>query len=424
MFSGKNTGPAQVVRKAPRWPWLLIPISLTIFLMILIRRSAVSVPFADELHFNTLYSYLVNGRIPSASELLATHNGHPYLLLKLIITTIFLDHLPWKLLMYAQPLFLAWTFLIVARAGRLGITSWRDVLIYTALAACIISPRIWEDLYWGMQLSAQMCLAFSLLSFSLAADYMDDRSNRSLIVVFISAAAAAMSAGAGIIVPPMVVAAICFTPGNRQRSHIVASCVFLALSSALTFLCFKLSTEPGMGKKALQWDLGGEHILRMLAHLYVDFPVHSTAALWLGVFSGLVLVYMGFRLLSVWPQHMFAILCTLLGIGLIVMITYARIKAGLFQPNASRYVPAVLPLSVGLLLLLRLLEKKLLLVIFASLACIGFIQSAKSEWVISPYHKGNLNAMKMDLCQNGKTAGSNTAEQIADMRKLFCEPRK
>jgi hypothetical protein len=424
MFPEKSTTLAPMTHRAPKWPWLLVPAFLTIFLMILIRRAAVSVPFADELHFNTLYRYLVEGRIPPVSELLATHNGHPYLFLKLIITAIFSLHLPWKLLMYAQPLFLAWTFFIVARAACLGVNTLRDALTYIALAACIISPRIWEDLYWGMQLSAQMCLAFSLLSFSLTANYISDRSNRNLILVFISAVAAAMSAGAGIIVPPMVVAAICFVPGNHQRSHVIASCIFLALSSALTFLCFRLSTEPGVGGKALQLGLGGEHVLRMLAHLYIDLPVRSMAALWLGVSTGLILTYVGFKLLSVWPQHIFAILCALLGAGLIVMITYARIKVGLFQPNAPRYVPAVLPLSIGLLLLLRSLEQKLLLVALASLACIGFMQAATSQWIISPYYKANLNALKTGLCQEGKAADSSTTEQIADMRKLFCESHK
>lgn len=424
MYLDKNHITAQVSQTARAWPWTIIPMFLTFFLLVLIRRAAVTVPFSDELHFNTLYGYLVNGSFPSITELLATHNGHPYLILKLIITAIFFLHLPWKILMYAQPLFLAWTFFIAVHAARLEMKSWRDILAYVALAVCIITPRIWEDLYWGMQLSAQMCLAFSLLSFSLVTEYVNNKSTKKLISVFMASFAAAMSAGAGIVVPPMIVAVVCFTPGERRRSHVMASCIFLVLSSALTFLCFKLSTEPGVGEGPLQLGIAGDHILRMLAHLYCDFSIESTIALWLGLFTGLVLGYLALKFVYAWPRHLFPILCSLLGIGLIVMITYARVRAGLFQPNAPRYVPAVLPLSIGLLLLLKSLDKKILFVFFASISCIGFAHAAQHEWRVSPYRKMGLNQLKTDLCDHHKSeSSSNTAGQIADMHKLFCERR-
>lgn len=405
--------------------WALLPALLTIFLLVLIRRSAVSVPFADEFHFTTLFTFAVNGKIPPITELLATHNGHPYLILKSIITAILLLGLPWKVLMYAQPLFLTWCFFIVARAGQLNpIKSWLDALVYIALAACIITPRIWEDLYWGMQLSAEMCLAFSLLSFHLVGKYAIEASSRTLTLALLSALAASMSAGAGIVVPPMVVAAIFLVPGKRNYKHLCASGAFLIASSVLTLLCFKLSTDPGIGHGPLKSRLVIEHAARMLAHLYYDFQNGSPVAPWFGLFTGLVGGYVALRLSARWPQHLFAVLCALLGLGLIAMITYARVKAGLFQPNASRYVPAVLPLSIALLLMLRSLDMRLLTAFFCAVACAGFVQSAKSEWHISPYHKASFNAQKAELCVHYKTSNIfNTATEIRVMHKLFCEQK-
>ena len=75
-------GTSREKKHLKEWAWVLLPALLTIFLLILIRRSAVSVPFADEFHFTTLFTFAANGQIPPVTELLASHNGHPYLILK------------------------------------------------------------------------------------------------------------------------------------------------------------------------------------------------------------------------------------------------------------------------------------------------------------------------------------------------------
>lgn len=402
--------------------WAALPAALTIFLLALIYRAAVTVPFSDEQQFRVLYSFLVNGQMPPLSELLASHNGHPYLLLKLIISCIFLVGLPWKLLMYVQPLFLAWCFYITVRSARLDTRKWQDALIYVALACAIITPRMWEDLYWGMQMSAEMCLAFTLLAFASVARYAQTRSTRDLGVTLLAAYAASVSAGAGILAPPMVVVIMFMLPGQRNITHLAVASVFLVISTCLTILSFELSKEPGMGRATLNAAMAVEHAIRMLAHLYYSFDVKSRFAPWMGLATLLIVAFVTLFSVRRWPEHIFALLCIALGLALIAMITYARVKAGLFQPNAPRYVPAVLPLSIGLLLLLRSMDLKLLLIGMSVVACLGFIKDARWEWRITPDRKIFMQNKRNELCVENKASFSYiTKDQTQVLQTLFCK---
>jgi hypothetical protein len=408
----------------PFSPWSALPIVLTIYLLVLCRRAAVDVPFADEQQFSTLYAYVVNGNMPPITELLASHNGHPYLTLKLIMSGVLLLGLPWKLLMYAQPLLLAWCFYITVRCARLNLHKWQDLLTYIALALMIITPRIWEDLFWGMQISAQLCLAFTLLSFAATSGYIQTPSGRDLAISLGAACIASVSAGAGILVPPMVVATIFLSPTFRDTRHLIASGIFLILSTGLTVLSFKLSAHPGMGQGALDGRTALDHAIRMFAHLYYSFREKSKLPPYVGIITFVVFCFTCARLLRKWPQHVFPLLCAALGCALIGMITYARVKAGIFQPDASRYVPDLLPLSIGLLLLLRSTNARILLIGVVSLACVGYVKAAAFEWHAGHDRKGYRNSIKIKLCQQN-TAQFNyiTPEQVRVMQTLYCKKK-
>jgi hypothetical protein len=402
--------------------WALLPAALTIYLLILIHRAAVTVPFADEQQFNVLYGYVVNGQMPPLTELMASHNGHPYLTLKLIMSAVFLLGFPWKVMMYVQPLLLAWCFYIAARSARLDLRKWPDALTYVALALAIITPRMWEDLYWGMQMSAQLCLALSLLAFAATARYIENERSKDLAIAFAAGCLAGLSAGAGILVPPMIVATIVASPARRNRAHLLATGMFLLISCGLIALSYELSTQPGIGHSSLNVRSAVLHAARMFAHLFYTFHERSPGAPWVGLFTLIVLCFVTARLIRQWPKYVFPLLSAALGCALIAMITYARVKAGLFQPNAPRYVPDILPLSIGLLLLLRSANYKTLLVMFSILTCLCYVKVAASEWSITPYRKIYVGKMRTQFCDEGIPQFTYvTAQQVKVMQTLYCK---
>jgi hypothetical protein len=423
MANYRNSGmPGGLFRT--RWGWLTVPILFTTFLLVLIRNTGVSAPFIDEFQFTDLYYYLARGQMPPLSHLMAAHNGHPYLLLYTIISLILLLGLKWKLLMYAQPLFLLAAFIAIVRAARLNLEKWRDFAVYTAIAACVITPRVWEDLYWGMQLSAQMCLAFSFFAFYGVSQYFSSKSGSSLAIALACAVLASLSAGQGLQVPAITAVAIFAAPSPRSRMHLLLTAAMLALATALTLVSFELSSHPGMGKGDLQFFAVAEHALRMLAHAFHDFDLTSTLALWLGGAVGLVTIYLGLRSLPAWRANIFHILCMLLGLSLIAVITVARVKANIIQPNASRYIPAVAPLAVGLILAARALDTKYILAGLITFSCIGLFTSIVTEWHVAPYRKATLQSLKVQTCEKGQSTDPwTTPDQMRDIQVLFCKKR-
>ena len=138
-----------------------------------ITRAAVAVPFADELKFGALYAELAKGGVPALSTLMASHNGHPYLLLNLLLALTLHFGWSWSWMMYAQVPVLVLAFWVVLRnlADSTGGGAWPFVAA-VGIACSLVTVRLWENLYWGMQISAALCFLFTVLCFDAAARYL------------------------------------------------------------------------------------------------------------------------------------------------------------------------------------------------------------------------------------------------------------
>lgn len=401
--------------------YCLAALALGTVITLLIVRAAFPTPFQDELTFNTLFAPLARREFPALSELVAAHNGHPYLLLKLIVAITILGGLPWAWMMYAQVGVLGVCALVVylVRRERLGSLAGAVVLLV------LFSPRQWENFYWAMQLAFPMSLLFSLASFAAADRYaVSTHDPRWAYAALVSGLGASVSNGAGIFALGLASVAVMLV-GRAARVRL-AAVIALALGTGLFVYAQMLAPRSGVGGAPIDLARAVEHAVRMVAHQFVDAPSGSLGTLVLGVAGSFIITYAVMRAASAWRECLFELLCIVLSLLLIAGVTYSRITAGIFQPDASRYLPLLAPLTIGTVLLLDRWGRRAVLVGVLSLVVVGYVLALRSEWRISPHRQLNMLAAHQELCVNGRVHPiHNMKAQIPEpalygIRNLFC----
>lgn len=402
-------------------------LALSSLLLALIARTAVSVPFQDELTFDRLFAALAANQAPSAVELLAAHNGHPYILLKLLISVTLKLNLPWTWMMYAQVPLLLVSFLIAL--SRVSFWSrFNGLLAAGALALLLLTPRQWENLYWSMQLAFPIFLTSSLAAFALTSRFAAENSLGHLLGAVLFSLIATISNGAGILSLLLTSGALLLFLRKKTHLLIVLSSTLLGVAAFIASQA--LAPRSGVGVGTLPLVAAVEHALRMFSHAYSDFEGKRVFSIATGCVTFAIAIYCLWRAMREWPSTVFEILCVVLGSSLVLGVTYSRVSAGIFQPDAPRYLPLVAPVAIGCVLLLNRWGKTLLLCAAVALLLFGYLTSLKSEWLLSAARRANMIEAKAWLCIDGalhpahnmKIVLSPTA--IRNLQSLFCGNEK
>lgn len=400
---------------------LIFCLVLTGYLLVLISRAAVNVPFKDEFSFAELFSALARGKLPAVSEIVAAHNGHPYLALKLLMSATLALHMPWSWMMYAQVPILAICVLIIYR--RALATSANPAVSVVSAAIVLLSPRHWENFYWAMQIAFALALAAGLGAFYLAAKFEQERKPSQLVGALALGLLGSICAAPGFVAFAITVFVLMAQRLRRDQYWIVVGIGILGLGFFI--IAQMLAIRGGVGQNHLELRSLAEHLLLMLSNTVAFFGEKERfIALSIGVAIASLTIYCFYIAIRAWPSAIFELACLALGGVLVIVVTYSRVSMGIFQPDAPRYVPLVAPLIVGSVLILERNRKQCLLYIIVAAVSVGWLQSAVSEWGITPYRKENLERTLYELCVESRVEGRTlSAAQIKDIQLFFCVSR-
>ena len=387
---------------------------LSALLIVLIRRAAFPTPFSDELALVRLYSALARGDLPDLRELFAALNGHPYLVLKALISATLLTGLPWTWMMYAQVVVLAASAYFVLRYRRdAGLAASMGVLFI------LLTPRQWENLYWAMQLAFPLFLFSSLMAFIAIGRFYISGSRADAFIGLALALVASLSNGAGIFTLALASTAVLIE--NSSRRNAIPAMATLVAGGLLFLLSQSLSPGSGLGSRMPQIGELTDHALRMAAHQFVDLPVTSVSGLAVGTAS-LAAVVLSTRIaLHAWRENIFELLCISLGLILVAGVTAARVSVGIIQPDASRYLPLLAPLTIGSILLAERVRQRWLVWTYVAIIILGYFYGAWFEWGASTSRQSIYRTLHAELCLNGRVPLAWISSQtISDLQKLFC----
>lgn len=398
---------------------LLAALLMALYLIILITRAAVNVPFEDEFNFGSIYRAVLDGNIPPLKELLAAHNGHPYILLKLLIISTLNIQIPWSWMMYAQVPLLFGVFMLVYKQWIKS--SNRHVLAILAVALIVLSPRQWENLYWAMQMMFAVTLATGVGAIYFLAKYQEEKKLSCLIAALILALIASMSTGAGLFIFLITLIGLISLRLSRTHLSLVAIFGLIGISIFAAAQLFAVESTGGV-RQYLSWQLI-KHVILMFANTIAFYEQNTNMiALMIGIAIMVLTVYCVWIAIRAFPATIFEASCLLWGLMLIAAVTYARVPLGIFQPDAPRYIPLVAPLIIGSSLILSRMKMQRVLALVVIGLMLGYMQTAVSEWKITPYRKNNLSGSLLSLCNDGIVDRAGlTIMQVRDVQKIFCE---
>lgn len=394
------------------------------YLLILIHRAAVNVPFQDEFAFSRIYSALAHGQLPTVKELVVAHNGHPYLLLKLLFVLTLDVGAPWSWMMYAQVPILLGGFGIVLRRVDQRQAGWAVTALVIGLV--LITPRQWEDLYWAMQISAALATLAAIGGFFCVAKYEQSSSRRWLWGGLGLGLLASVNTGAGVLAFAIIMAGLLLV-GARWADRLLTVAT-LCVGIAFYTWAEMLAGPEGSGVGSVQPAAGLfiKHVVMMFANAVAFYGKHhEQVGLAVGAAMIIMTLYCGALALSQWRKSLFEIGCILWGLGLVVVVSYTRLSMGIYQPDAPRYVPLVAPLVIGCALIMHKRANRKALTLLAAALTVGYLQSAVSEWRATPIRNAIQTSALHRLCADGHVSKSGmSARQIRDIQKLFCASEK
>lgn len=256
--------------------YLVLCICLSVYLIILIKRAGVNIPFADELKFTFIYNSVVEGNFPNISELLKPHNGHLYFIPYLLIYSALKTGTSLIFLMYLQVFLLLLSALFVGYKS-VTINANFDLKIITLLIIgfSILSPRHWENLYWSLQISVAVGFLCTVLSLFFLSNFIQFYSKKDLILSTLFSSISLFSFGGGIITFVMVfltliIFQISYTIKNKKYSLFIF--VFIWGSFTLFTLLYSFSLNSKLPQfPSISLYLYFKHFIFMLANTVCFF---------------------------------------------------------------------------------------------------------------------------------------------------------
>lgn len=391
-----------------------------LYLAILISRAAVDVPFKDELYFPNIYASVASGKFLAIHNLIAAHNGHPYLLLKLLMIFTLSNGLPWSWMMYAQVPILLAAFLIANKL--LTNDYWSNWIATVALAFAIITPRQWENLYWGMQIAFSLSLLLGLCAFYCLQRYSEKKLSSWLTGALVISSLASVCSAQGFLA--FLITLFGLTLVKPSRNHFVALLSCGLAGTALFAASEMLAMHAGAGRFTAGAVTYGEHVARMFGNAIAYYGRHIGVGILIGVAVAALAAYCSWIALKRYRQFMFELACIAWGVGLILVVSYARLAIDINQPNAPRYVPLVMPILIGIISILAKTRRHAILAAIMVVVLFGYFQSAASEWHITPYRKANLTALSRQLCSASDDYGKLSVSDLRNLQYFFCSSNR
>lgn len=380
----------------------LIGLSLTL----LIARGSFPTPFSDEFNFYHIYFDAKNGYI-NLSEIFKPYSGHLYVLLKSWLWLVVHYSIDWRLSMYMQAALVAVAIAFISEYSLSRASKNISLAVVLSVAFAIGSARQAENLYWAIQISAATMLLSSIVAFYFVARHSETQRSKYVGLALIFALIALLSNGGGIATFLITTTAII---AISRKIHIKTICIFIAGAFAAGIVSYMIpSKDASTGPSLVSAENILIYFLAFFSNSLFSFSERGDDIYSL-LTGGAVIILTIYAVISSWEQkdkNVFPYLLICFSVTSCILISYARLKGGIWQPNASRYYPFAVMILVGNILILSCakdkVQKYIALVTF-TLISISFVHSYFVEWRISPYRHVYSKNAHLSLC-NGSAKG-------------------
>jgi len=405
---------------------LFASILIALSLILLVARGSFPTPFSDEFYFFRIYSDAKSGNF-RLNEILSPHFGHIYILLKSWLWLVVHYDIDWRASMYIQVIFIALTVSFILKY-ILNIESKNKKLpAILSIAFALGSARQAENLYWAIQISAATMLFSSIVAFYFVARHSETQRNKFSVLAFVFSLLALLSNGGGIATFLLTACAIFAT---SKKIYIKIICALTGALFAAGILAYMLPSKgASLGASLISIKNIFIYFLAFFSNSLFSFSQRGDDiySLLTGAAVSALTIY---TLTSSWRQkdrNIFPYLLILFSVASCILISYARLKGGIWQPNASRYYPFAAIILVGNALILSNANNKVQqysAVILFALISISFSQAYFMEWKISPYRYIYSKNAHFSLCSgNNKGLAFHGDLQYTDtttLKDIFC----
>jgi hypothetical protein len=403
---------------------LFAPVLIALSLILLVARGSFPTPFSDEFDFYRIYSDAKSGNI-RLSEILSPHNGHIYILLKLWLWLVVHYDIDWRASMYIQVVFVALTVAFISK--YILESKNKKLLAILSVAFALGSARQAENLYWAIQISAAAMLFSSIVAFYFVARYSETQRNKFAVLAFVFSLVAFLSNGGGIATFLLTAFTIFAT---SKKIYIKTICALTGVLFVAGILAYVLpSSAASVGASLISIKSIFIYCLAFFSNSLFSFSQRGDDIYSL-LTGAAVLALTIYTITSSWRQrsgNIFPYLLILFSVASCILISYARLKSGIWQPNASRYYPFAASILVGNALILSDTNNKVRqysAVILFALIFISFSQAYFMEWKISPYRYIYSKNAHFSLCRgDNKGLAFDGNLQYTDttiLKDIFC----
>ena len=395
-------------------------------LVFLLARGAFPTPFSDEFYFHQIYLDAKNGNI-DLNKIFEPHFGHIYVLLKSWLWLVIHYDIDWRVSMYIQTAFVALAVAFVSKYSLFRDSKNINFLIALSVAFVLGSARQAENLYWAIQISAAAMILSSIMAFYFVERLSATQKNIYAGLAFVFASTALLSNGGGL-VTFLITATAVFA--ISRRFYIKAICIVIGGLFVAGILSYMLpSKEAAVGASLVSAKNIFYYFLAFFANSLFSFSERGDDVYSLTT-GAAVLILTTYTVISSWRQkekNVFPYLLIFFSVASCVLIAYARLKGGIWQPNASRYYPFAAMILVGNMLVLGnekgKSQKYIALVSFA-LISISFVQSYFIEWKISPHRYIYSKNAHFNLCSGNNKGlafhGDLRYTNTTTLKDIFC----
>jgi len=426
---GKSYSEAGARRKANALA-LAIATLVGIGLVLLLLRGAVATPFSDEFYFFELYRSANEGRI-DFSEIVRPHFGHMYVLLKSWLWFVVRHDIDWRVSMYLGALFIAMTVALMLHYSLVRGAPKLRLAVALGIALALGSMRQAENVYWAMQLSGPAMIFFSVAAFYAVALYGETQRNGYAALALACGFLSYLSTGGGLMSFSLTIFAlfVMARKNSLRLAYVAVGIIFLAGVMSYTRQALQASSSAPSLLNAQNFVL---YCLAFIANALYSFSERGDDIRSL-LMGGAILVCTAYLVKASWREkkkHVFAYLLIAFSLASCLAIAYARLKSGLWQPNAPRYYPSAAAILLGNLLILGRGTGKgnaglaLLAVVLIS---ISFARIYAVEWRASPYRHHNLSEAHLRLCSGSAEGlayfGALEFTNTTVIRNTFCSAK-
>lgn len=398
-------------------------------LVLLLLRGAVATPFSDEFYFFELYRSASEGRI-DFNEIVRPHFGHMYVLLKSWLWFVVRHDIDWRVSMYLGALFIAMTIVLLLHYSLERSMPRLRLAVALGIALVLGSLRQAENVYWAMQLSGPVMIFFTVAAFYAVARYGETQKNGYAVLALACGFLSYLSTGGGLMSFSLTVFALFLLArkNSLRAAYAAVGIIFLAGVMSYTRQALVAGSAPSL-LNAQNFVL---YFLAFIANALYSFSERGDDVRSL-LMGGAILACTAYLVKASWREkekHVFGYLLIAFSLASCLAIAYARLKSGLWQPNAPRYYPSAAAILLGDLLILGRSTGKRdswLAVLALALIAVSFAKIYRVEWRAAPYRHHSLSEAHLRLCSGSAEGlayfGALEYTNTTVIRNTFCSAK-